>query len=471
MDASHEFAPPESRRLKIARGLHGTARWILWLIAAGTLGVTPWLLGGNSSAGYYWTLWLGRLSLLPLVLWLVACALRNKNPGAAFWVPVICWGLLAAQVITSTYNRSSAPVAPWLGEGFDAIPHNPGRPSTAFKQATVLEGWFWLSLGLLALTARNVGLSGKQIRSLLWILAGTTMVLAIIGIPFKFSGQMLILGKWTAPEWYFYSTFLYHNHWCAFTLFGISAVAALFENSKNIALRCSLAVAGVVIAASAPLSTSRLGTLVIGAFGLVVIFVIIRHRRKPTLSRHQPFPVLAVSTLLGTLAICSVVFYFYKVHGAPGGHRTWSGILKSNPFGIRQTLAEDTIPMVQAKPWFGWGLGGYGGAFRFYQRAETRVVHNQGRITLYDHPHNDWLERLAELGFVGFGLFLFPGFWWVMLAQRTPASNLHRWLLVGCVGVLFFALGDMVFVNRAVAACFALFFPLALGPAASPHEE
>lgn len=453
-----------SRRLVLAARLHAGAQATFWILAAGILLVPPWLFGGNGSAGYYWIVWTGRFCLLPLGLWIIACGLRKEMPGSAFWVPLLCWLAVAAQIVASTYNRSSVPVAPWLGNGFDALPHHSKWPSSAFKQATELEGWFWLSLGLLALAARNVGVGLRQMRALLWILVVTAALLAVVGIPFKFSGHMLVLGKWPAPEWYFYATFLYHNHWCAFALLGISAVAALFESHQNLAVRCFLAVAGVAIAISAPLSTSRLGSLVIGGFLVVVMIGVLRGFKKTSASAHRITPVVPTVVVLSSLAICAGIFYFYKVDGAPGGHRTWSGILRANPFGIRQTLAEDTVPMIQAKPWFGWGLGGYGGAFRFYQRPETRVVHNNGRITLYDHPHNDWLEKLAELGFMGFGLFLAPGIWWLTMARREGVFHRLRWLTIGCIGVLVFAFGDMVFANRAVAACFALLFPLALRP-------
>jgi O-antigen ligase len=463
MDASPDLKPRVSGRLNIADGIVTTARGILWVIAAGIVGVTPWLFGGNNSAGYYWTVWLGWLSAVPLLLGLAACCLERRNPGAAFWVPLACWGLLGAQIAASTYNPSARPVLPWLGHGFDALPHDMRWPSTAFRAATVLEGKFWLALGLLAMAARNVGLSFKQLRALLWILAGNTALLAVVGIPFKFSGEMMILGRWKAPEWYFYSTFLYHNHWCAFALLGLSATVALFAVHQGTLVRIGLAMAGGAIVVSAPLSTSRLGTLAMLLFILVVVVDFAPHNWAP---RSRTIPLLLAGGLLGTAVAGAGVFYLYKSHGAPGGHRTWTSVLSSNPFGIRQMIAEDTIPMIRAKPWFGWGLSGYGGGFRFYQRPETRVVYNQGRITLYDHAHNDWLERLAELGVVGFTLFLVPGIVWMKTALRVGIRDgLERWILFGCLAVLIFALGDMAFINRSVAASFALLFPLALRPA------
>jgi O-antigen ligase len=120
--------------------------------------------------------------------------------------------------------------------------------------------------------------------------------------------------------------------------------------------------------------------------------------------------------------------------------------------------------MLKNKPIFGWGLGGFGAAFRFYQRAETRIVHNEGRVTLYDHIHDDWLERLAELGVVGFGLFVIPGMFWLWTAfRRTPIAAVDYWIIAGCIGLMIFAFGDMAFTNNSVAAAFALLLGLCTG--------
>jgi O-antigen ligase len=435
---------------------------MLWLIAAGILAVVPWLFGGNGPEGYWWIVWSGRLVVAPICLWLVAAFLRREPPSAAFWAPVICWSLLAAQVIASSYNPSSVPVAPWEGHGFTAVPYNPDWPSTAFKQATEVESPFWLALGLLAIAARNVGCTPRQVRGLLWILVVTAATLAIIGVPFKFSGQHLILGRWEAPEGYFYATFLYHNHWCAFALLGVAAAAALFESCKNLAARCCLAILGGVIAASAPVSVSRLGTLAMVVFGAVVIVMSCR-KRRPAARRSFALPVVAASILCGVLLIAAGTTYEFRVHDGHYGDRTWGKLLHANPFDLRAQIAADTLTMIKDKPWFGWGLGGFGGAFRFYQRASTRIVANEGRVTLYDHPHNDWLEKFAEFGLVGFTLLVTPVIFWIKRAiDQGPRSGQDKWILIGCVGLLIFAIGDSVFVNRCVAACFALLFPLAL---------
>ncbi|HEX2853308.1 MAG TPA: O-antigen ligase family protein [Opitutaceae bacterium] len=432
------------------------------MIAATIVAVVPWFFGGGGPEGYHAISWGGRLCLVPLALWGTAAVLRREQPGAEFWVPVICWALLSVQVIASLNNPSHVSQAPWEGSSFDRIPHQEGRPSSAFPGATLTDGNLWLAFGLLALTAQCTGFTRKQLRALLWLLVSNATILALVGIPFKFSGVKAMLGKWEMPEWYFYSTFLYHNHWCAYALLAAAAATGLFVSSPRAVERGAVMLMGIVIAASAPLSTSRLGTLAMLAFGLFVVAVLMRERLALRQSHFRVSRSLVIAAVVGIIAVAGTVFYFYKVRGQPGGHRTWVGILTNNPFGLRQTFVEDTIPMLKDKPWFGWGLGGYGAAFRSYQRPETIIVHNEGRITLYDHIHNDWVERLAELGLVGFSLFLIPGvLWFRSIRRRPPLPPMERWLFVGCMTVLIFAVGDMAFVNPVVAASFGLFFGLA----------
>jgi O-antigen ligase len=457
----------------VAENFHAAARGLFWLLAFGVMVVIPWAFGGNGPEGYYWITWTGKLCLLPLALWAVASGLRRELPDRGFWIAVICWGLLATQVIFSLSNPSHETQPPWVGDGYVPIPHNETLPSTAFEGATVADGHLWLAYVLLALTAKSVGLTRRQLRLLLWAFVINATALALIGIPFKFSGESLILGKWEVQEKYFYSTFLYHNHWCAYALLALGSTVALYDSTQRQGARLVLLFLGMAIAASAPLSTSRLGTLAMAAFVLAIITVFVRRRFTGERRSIGNMPSLVAAGILGAIVIGGGTAYFYRKHATNRGDRTWSEILRSNPFGLRQTFVEDTIPMVTKKPWFGWGLGAYGAAFRFYQRAETRIVQNQGRVTLYDHIHDDWVERLAELGVIGFGLFLAPGIAWCAAARKKKSpGTLQFWLLAGSASVLLFAFGDMAFVNNTVSATFAVLFPLAVATSRpSPPDQ
>jgi hypothetical protein len=192
--------PPDvsAKRLKAAAKLLSIARGFLWLLAFGILVVIPWSFGGNGPEGYYWIVYSGRLCVVPLALWGIACGLRRERPGADFWVPLVCWALLSVQVVASLHNLSHVPEPPWVGDGnaFKPIAHNENLPSTAFEGSTVADGNLWLAFGLLALTSRCVGFTRRPLRVLLGLFVANAVALSLIGIPFKFSGQPMILGRW-----------------------------------------------------------------------------------------------------------------------------------------------------------------------------------------------------------------------------------------------------------------------------------
>jgi len=58
--------------------------------------------------------------------------------------------------------------------------------------------------------------------------------------------------------------------------------------------------------------------------------------------------------------------------------------------------------MAAQKPWFGWGLESYAHVFRIFNTQRT--AESQWWVVFYAEAHNDWLQALAEVGFVGTGL-------------------------------------------------------------------
>jgi O-antigen ligase len=487
MDLETQLEERAIRREKLADRLETIARRVTMSLAIVVCIISPWFFGGMGPDGRMLLLGSGALLTIPLGLWVVTRVLRRRGPRAAFWLPVLFWGMLAVQVVASTFNSSHAPQAPWEGSGFNRIAHNEWWPSTAFKGATIESGWMWGTVLFLALMIRTLNPNSRQIRLFLWLLVGNATLLALVGIPFKFSGSMKILGLWPAPEWYFYSTFLYHNHWCAYALLACAAAAALFLTHESTAVRAGLVCAACILAGSAPLSVSRLGTLAMLGFSVFAVVILKQQlasaRRAKAKARAGTRPPMAAvpaadapkpksakgaligAAVLGVLIFGGSVLYFRNELGKAGGHRDWNTLLHTSPFYVRRTLFEDTLPMIGEKPMFGWGLGAYGAAFRGFQRADTRIVHNNGRVTLYEHPHDDWLELLAELGFVGMILLLTPWLYWLKRAKHSKRLNGSRfWMMMGCAAIAVFAIGEIIFFNRAVAATFAVMFAMAVSP-------
>jgi O-antigen ligase len=144
----------------------------------------------------------------------------------------------------------------------------------------------------------------------------------------------------------------------------------------------------------------------------------------------------------------------------------------------RLTLYQDTWRMARAKPWFGWGLESYAHVFRIFntqRAAETWVW-----IPFYAEAHNDWLQSLAEVGFIGTGLLVIL-FWLVLgsVGWRRLKSSMSRYLLGACGLLLLYGWVEFPFANPAVLlSFFAIFFcavrhaaldEYAAASGASPH--
>jgi O-antigen ligase len=105
--------------------------------------------------------------------------------------------------------------------------------------------------------------------------------------------------------------------------------------------------------------------------------------------------------------------------------------------------------MAADRPWFGWGLDTYGVVFRIYNTFPTPV--RGGFKPYYREAHNDWLQSLAETGFVGTMLLALLAL--VPLARtpwRDSRSPLPRYLLAGCGLVLLYATFEFPFANPSV---------------------
>jgi hypothetical protein len=131
--------------------------------------------------------------------------------------------------------------------------------------------------------------------------------------------------------------------------------------------------------------------------------------------------------------------------------------------GLRYQL-DDTIRahrVAAERPWFGWGLESYAHVFRIFntQRAAEAWIW----ITFYAEAHNDWLQSLAEVGFVGtalLGLLLALPLWRVQ--WRHVQSLVPRYLLTGNSIILLYAWLEFPFANPAVVLTFFAIFYTAL---------
>ena len=132
----------------------------------------------------------------------------------------------------------------------------------------------------------------------------------------------------------------------------------------------------------------------------------------------------------------------------------------------------DTIDMIKDKPLFGHGPGSYR-----YRYPEFRKRYRGVRVVT-GHPHNEYLELMAEYGLVGFGLFALAWGWGLIrlliFALKTPNAH-HAAMAIAFLGT---AAGTMVhsFVDFEMhvfpnAMTFALLAGVAFGPLCARRRE
>jgi O-antigen ligase len=271
-----------------------------------------------------------------------------------------------------------------------------------------------------------------------------------------------------SPQNYFFASFIYHNHWGAFTLLMTAICLGLIvhhaRSDRHRDFWHSPAFAGLVatffLAASIPLSTSRSCTLLVlvllgGAF-LHWAGHIVRQRRARNQTASGPL-LLAVLVLLFAGAAA------YKLAQPIIEQRLAKTVEQINElrargdFGGRQRLYRDTWHMARDKLWFGWGMASYPTIFYYYYNTQTSPI-DRLPVFYYD-AHSDWLQSLAELGVIGTVLIGLQGLVPLLsLRHHRPWGPLPGYLFAGCALVLFYAWVEFPFGNPAVVLAWWLCF-------------
>jgi len=411
-----------------------------------------------------------------VLLFIVACTRRNKSTGDPSWPalrylwPLWLYDLL---VIASCFNPGfkQAVIA---GEP-SLVMANPiaWLPTAALPALAAKELW---QFNVIVLSCFNLFLvlPGRRfVRGVLFLIGGNAMVLAVFG---TFQKLVHAPGLWfglvPSPNARFFSTFIYHNHWGAFVLLSTAAcLALLFQAFRRGGQRDIWhspvllgAVVTVLLAASVPLSASRSCTVLVGLLllGALTHFLLrlIRRQREQHASVALPVGGIVLAALLAVAAIA----YLGRGAIAQRLQQTTAQLApgtREATFGSRLTLYRDTWRMAAEKPWFGWGLESYAHVFRVFntQRAAEQWLW----IPFYAEAHNDWLQSLAEVGFVGTGLLALLVVLPVgAIPWRGVDSVVPRYLLAGCGLVLVYAWVEFPFANPAVMLTFWANFYCAL---------
>jgi len=425
---------------------------------------TSWAFGGQAPGV---RTWLAAWGGIGIALLLVAWAKKELNHPAERASPLRdLWPLLLLDLCVglSCFNPTFQKVVR-DGAAYFVLtdPRWPGLPSTARPDLT----WpaLWLLNGIVA-SAYNTSLAVQRRRSLRLLLAGVVanaVLLAIFGTFQKLArSEGLWFGLVASPQNYFFSTFVYHNHWGAFTLLNLAAcLGLLFDFGRHGGHRdpwhspvFATAVGALLLAAAVPLSGSRSSSALacLFLFGALVHFLVqlVRRRRE-----HRESFVLPVAGIaLGAVVALAAVLYLGRDvirQRATLTVEQVGRIRAEDRLDTRLVLYRDTWRMAMDRPLFGWGLDTYGDVFRIYNSQRS----TEGWTPYYREAHNDWFQWLAETGFVGTALLgLLVGVPLARAPWRGSRSPLPLYLLAGCGLVLLYAAFEFPFANPSVVIGF-----------------
>ncbi len=448
-----------------------TLEWITLVHVSGFVVATTWAFGGNAE----WvrvplSVW-GSLGLL-----ITVAQLRDRADWRDGWMRPLRWLWPVVAFNSLVLLACLNPSLREMKHGTESLLINsgarPGWPSSA-RPALALELLWWFDVAWIS--AFNIALVVRQrraIRALLLLAVINALVLSVFGTAQKLTNSKgIFFGAVSTTQPHFFSSFVYHNHWGAFTVLmlcvslGLTWHYARRGEARN--FFHSPAFGGLVaiffMAATVPLSTSRSCTLLAmlllgGAFLHWLASLLEKRRRFHEPVRWQLAGAFAALALTATgvwfVARESITARVAKTREQIADMRARGGV------GARADLYRNTWRMAQAKPWFGWGMGSYPHVFTFYNTQDSPL----DRLPIfYRDAHSDWLQAFAEHGRVGSLL--------LGLCAVVPLSHLRRrqlghvipgYLLTGCALILLYAWVEFPFGNFAVVVAWWFCFFCAL---------
>ena len=428
---------------------------------------TTWDFGGETDFARVVISWWGSLAVVILG---VACMRRWRRheglPSAVGWLwPLVLFNLL---VVVSAQNPSFTRSIIGGAAVFIDSGAKPGWPSSARPILSMRALWQFDAIFLTCFNLAVVVIHRRMLRWLLLVLTVNAFALAVMGTFQKLAhASGLYFGAVHSPNPEFFASFIYHNHWGAFTVLATSAALGLLfhyaRNREQNDRRHSPALFGLVatlfIAASVPLSTSRSCTILqlVLLTGSLFYWLRLHHHH----ARATGGSLLLPTTLfVGIFAIVLGAIFLLarpviEARLDTTQHQV-EDLRRRGDFGGRQQLYADTWHMARDKLWFGWGLGSYATVFGIYN-SQYAVEPWFGQ-TFYAEAHSDWLQSVAEVGLTGTGLLVLMGLLPLTAAfrHRAPFAELPRWLLFGCGLIALYAWVEFPFANPAVMLLFWL---------------
>ena len=315
----------------------------------------------------------------------------------------------------------------------------------------------------------------KDNRILLGLLIFVVMLTALYGliVHFKCPERVLWAERYAVYEGRLMSTYICPNHFAHLMQMLLPfCVVLLFIPQAGIYLRILSAYSFMVFLPPLYLTESRagwLGSLV--AVGATICLMALRRSRKLFALLVILVPLCAFLLLLGGWKYSETFQRRMKPVVEFLQHQNEEGV-GSEAKDFRPQTWMDTIDMIRESPLIGFGPGNYRYTFPEHRKRfrGTRIVTG--------HPHNEYLELIADYGLVGFGLFALAwcyGLIRILMASLKAKETRHAFLGFAFLGTAagtmvhsFFDFQMHIYPNALV---FALLAALAWGPLAARQAK
>jgi len=423
---------------------------------------SSWIYGGN--------IWWMRTALsvwasLGLIITIAAFFQpgdRGRDARSRAWW-LIPWLLFVLLVLLSIFNPSFERMNAWGSSVLvNTGAKHPHLPSCVDPAKTAAELWFGGSAYLSAFNLLLIPRSRRFLQTLLTVGAVSCLILAVFGTLQKLTAHDLYFGAAHSPNKRFFSTFIYNNHWGAFMILWLSAAAGLiFHHATRWQGRDlwhsafpATVLSLLIIAASAPVSASRAAT----AMALIVLMAVIVHgaariAKTRRAERRAVWPPVVALLLFVAASVGAVGWIAQRSINERYLDTRQAITSEKSLLGGRLELYRDTWTLAMREPTFGWGLESYGTTF--YLIRPRPLQPNRQYESSYTEAHSDWLQSVAETGFVGTTLVVLMGLIpLVGLARRAWSHPLVFYPLLGCGLVALYAWIEFPFANGAVLIAF-----------------
>ena len=242
------------------------------------------------------------------------------------------------------------------------------------------------------------------------------------------------------------------NYFAEYIIIPLTLSVPLFFAVKNKIIKIFLFI-GILFMGSSLVLTFTRGSYL--AFGLALLFIL-REGITQTFNNHKK---LIVFFLLLVIITSAVIFIpnplnergtvLYRIKSRTSIHQLTQG----SSISRRIAIWKFTWMMIEDKPILGSGLGTFQyNSLRyqaeFFEQDENRSIYPYG---IADKAHNEYLQLWAELGIIGFIVFL-----WIViqyfvfgirfLKRRKKSNNKMQFaLIIGFIGAVFAVLIDALF--------------------------